>query len=148
MLSSEVKQGFDVSAAAAVTALPLPDMVRLFPGDTIGPSLTKKMRGIVPTAGLSWDVALREPVTDVHTVICTEPLITGAFTSNFDEQLCPSGKQLSTWCLPLPLSMFETRGSLKREEEVLRSAVFDMFGYLEENIQWERGTKDAGFKPV
>ena len=133
----ECRQGL-LRSRAVVLALPLPRAAELVPPGVLGSALEARMKAIRPTAGLSWDVAISRKLTDVHTATCTEPLVIGAFTSNIDVDMSPPGRQLSTWCMPLPLSEFRSAGTLRREEERLRKTVFDMFPSLEENLLWER----------
>ncbi len=125
-------------SGAVVAAVPLPAAAELIPPGSLERQLEDAMRRILPTSGLSWDVGLRRPVTDTHTATITEPMVLGSFNSNFDPSICPSGKQFSTWCMPLSRSVSDTPGMWKRMESLLRSSVFEMFPGLEENILWER----------
>ena len=127
-----------VHSRAVVTAFPLQGVGGLLPPGTLDSSLEYRMGVIRPTAGISWDMGLRKPVSDVHAVFSTDPLTIGAFNSNFDPDLCPEGKQLASWFTVLPLSAFESPGRLKVEEQVLRAHVFQMFPRIRGNIEWDR----------
>ena len=130
-----------VSAGVVVLALPAPAAARLVGEGVLADSSREKMSKIVPTAGLTWEVGLARPVSEADTAFCTDPLIIGAFPSNFDHLLAPPGKQLATFCMPLPLSAFDDPDGLRREASALRRKAFHMFGRLEENILWERAMK-------
>lgn len=123
---------------AVVLAIPLTGVPGLLPPGTLTPDLETGMRSIIPTAGLSWDVGLKRSVSDLGAVTSTDPLVIGAFSSNIDPDLCPEGKQLATWCLPLPVSMFNYREKLRRQEGVLRETVLGIFRGMEDAIEWER----------
>lgn len=128
----------DFRARSVVAAVPLPQVPALLPEGLLPADLRDRMESIHPTAGISWDIALRKPITDVCSVFSTDPLIMGSFISNFDTEISPPGKQFSTYCMPLPLSTFRTPERFKREENKLRSTVMDMFPGMEENVEWER----------
>jgi phytoene dehydrogenase-like protein len=128
-------------ANAVVLAVPAPRVPGLLPEGCVPERMVAKLSGIVPSAGLSWDIGLRRAVTDAHMVFVVDPLIIGAFPSNYDHLLCPPGMQLSTWCMPLSLRTFAEPDAVRREIAVLRRKVFHMFKQLEDNILWERMLK-------
>jgi phytoene dehydrogenase-like protein len=130
--------GGRIRSEAVVTAVPLTRVAGLLEKDALGGGLASRMKSVRPTAGVSWDVALSKPVTDAHSASCTEPLVVGAFSSNIDPSLCPRGRQLSTWCMPLPPRVFDSYEQLERRERLLQATVFRMFARMEENVLWER----------
>ena len=130
-----------ITAGAVVLAVPSPRAVGFVPEGVIQASTDVRMRNILPSAGLSWDVGLKRPVGDEHVAFSLDPLIIGAFPSNFDHLLCPPGLQFSTRCMPLPLGVFGDPDAVRRESAELRRKVFHMFPALEENIFWERMLK-------
>jgi len=127
-----------VKAGAVVLALPSPRAAGMIPEGCLSTATASRMQSVLPSAGLSWDVGLKRPVSELHVAFCLEPLIIGAFPSNYDPLLCSPGLQLTTWCMPLPLQVFGDADALRRESAVLRRKVFHMFPALEENILWER----------
>lgn len=140
-------EGEVLRSKAVVAAVPLPAVAELVPEKTAGFPLKQKMSAMRPTSGLSWDVALKRPVSEYHSVTFTEPLILGAFNSNFDPTVCPAGKQFCTWFMPLPPGVFEEAGGPAGEEARLRKHVLSTFDRMEESIEWERtlrlGTVDG-----
>jgi len=133
----EGEQGV-VEARAAVLALPLRQSAGMLPAEGVATRLTERMKRIRPAAGISWEVALRRPVCDVDLAASTEPMVLGCFSSNIDPEVCPRGKQLSYWFMPVTADMFDMPGFIERAERELRVLVTEMFPRLEDSIEWER----------
>lgn len=127
-----------VEARAAVLAMPLQQAAGILPAEGVTTGLVERMRRIRPAAGISWEVALKSPVSDVDLAASTEPMVLGCFTSNIDPGVCPRGKQLSHWFMPIAAGRFQTPGCVEQAEHQLRDLVTGMFPGLAENIEWER----------
>ncbi len=140
----------DLSARAYVLAVPvqkIPDLV----GDALGGEFKRSCSSIIPTAGLSLDLCLSRPVSDIDSVIITaNPVTMGQFTSNIDESTAPAGKQLATFFYPLPVSLLEDRVRLEEESKRFVALVEEMFPGILDRVEWERTLKLKmidGFEP-
>ncbi|MHA1593316.1 MAG: phytoene desaturase family protein [Candidatus Baldrarchaeia archaeon] len=126
-----------VEADKVVVAIPCQDIFsildeKLFPEDFV-----KKAKGTVPTAGVSIDLAISEPVVEYSGMIVSEdPFVMGVVTSNIDESVAPSGKQLATFYMPIPREKFEQEkeNAIKRLEKL----IYEMLPELKDKILWTR----------
>ncbi len=102
---SQVKTDAAVyTSRAVVSAIPVQEVPDLFGGKDLPIKFVKAARELVPTAGISLDIGLKERVSDKDGLLVTsEPVTMGQFTSNIDPAMAPEGKQLLSWYYPLPL---------------------------------------------
>lgn len=127
------------SAYAVVGAIPVQGLPDLFGGKDLPIKFVKKARELVPTAGISMDIGLKEPVCDKSGLLVTsEPLSMGQFTSNIDAAMAPEGRQLLSWYYPLPLPWVKNAEKMEREERRLRELLGEMFPGIWEAVDWER----------
>ncbi|MDD3718892.1 MAG: FAD-dependent oxidoreductase [Actinomycetota bacterium] len=127
------------TAYAVVSAMPVQDLPDLFGGKDLPIKFAKRARELVPTAGISLDVGLKEPVTDKNGLLVTsEPLSMGQFTSNIDPGMAPAGRQLLSWYYPLPLPWVKNADKMGREEQRLRGVLGEMFPGIWDAVDWER----------
>lgn len=122
-----------------VSAIPLQQVPSLFGGKDLPIRFVNRVKEIVPTSGLVWDVALKESVTDISgLIVYPSPLIMGHVTSNIDASMAPEGKSLMTWFYPMPSAWIKNKQKIERETEVLKNSVLEMFPDIENNIEWDR----------
>lgn len=113
----------------------LPDIV----GDALPVRYRKQCSSIIPTAGLSIDLCLNKKVSDIDGFIITnEPFAIGQITSNVDPSTAPEGKQLVTFCNPLPLETMNDRALLDDAQEKFIGLLERMFPGIMDDVQWER----------
>lgn len=139
------------SAAAVISAVPAQGITELFGGKDLPIKFVKKVRELVPTAGISMDIGLKEPVSDRSGLLVTsDPLTMGQFTSNIDPGMAPEGRQLLSWYYPLPLPWVKNSEKMEREEQRLRDLLEEMFPGIWKVLDWERTmrmTMVDGFEP-
>ena len=139
------------TALAVVSSIPVQGIPDLFGGKDLPIKFVKQARELVPTAGISMDIGLKEAVSDKDGLLVTsEPLSMGQFTSNIDPDMAPEGKQLLSWYYPLPLPWVKNADKMEREEGVLRDLLQEMFPTIWESVDWERTmrmTMVDGFLP-
>lgn len=139
------------TAQVVVGAIPVQDVPGLFGGKDLPIKFVKKARELVPTAGISMDIGLKEAVSDKNGLLVTsKPLSMGQFTSNIDPDMAPQGKQLLSWYYPLPLPWVKNSEKMEREEQRLRDLLAEMFPTIWESVDWERTlrmTMVDGFLP-
>jgi len=127
-----------LSARAVVFALPvqkLPEMV----GDALPTDYLDRCSGLIPTAGISIDLCLKKPVSDIDSFIITpDPIVIGQFTSNIDETTAPAGKQLATFFYPLPMETMDDRARLDLEQKKVIDLLETMFPGIMDAVEWER----------
>ncbi len=124
---------------AVVSAIPAQEVPELFGGKDLPIKFVKTARELIPTAGISLDVGLRERVSDKDGLLVTsDPVSMGQFTSNIDPSMAPEGKQLLSWYYPLPLPWVKNQEKAKQEEERLRDLLGRMFPGIWEAAEWER----------
>jgi phytoene dehydrogenase-like protein len=127
------------SAYTVVSTIPVQDVPDLFGGKDLPIKFVKKARELVPTAGISMDIGLKEPVSDKSGLLVTsEPLSMGQFTSNIDPGMAPEGRQLLSWYYPLPLPWVKNTEKMEREEQRLRDLLEEMFPGIWKAVDWER----------
>ncbi len=127
------------SARAVISAVPVQQLPELFGNKDIPKPFVKAARSLVPTAGISLDLALSEPISDERGLMVTaRPVSMGQFTSNIDPGAAPAGKQLLSWYYPLPLQQVKEREKVDREEGRLRETLGEMFPGIWEKVEWER----------
>ncbi|MEW6552772.1 MAG: NAD(P)/FAD-dependent oxidoreductase [Actinomycetota bacterium] len=139
-LVSQVKTETAIyTAYAVVSAIPVQNVPDLFGGKDLPMKFVKKARELVPTAGISMDIGLKEPVSDKSGLLVTsEPLSMGQFTSNIDPGMAPEGRQLLSWYYPLPLPWVKNEEKMAREEDRLRALLAEMFPGIWDALDWER----------
>jgi phytoene dehydrogenase-like protein len=139
------------SAPVVIGAVPAQQMPDLFGGKDLPMKLVKKARELVPTAGITLDVGLKEKVSDQSGLLVTsEPLTMGQFTSNIDPGMAPQGKQLLSWYYPLPQAWIRNAEKVRREEQTLRGMLQEMYPDIWKVVDWERPLCHAmvdGFLP-
>lgn len=127
-----------LEARAVVCALPvqkLPEMV----SDALPADYRQKCSGLIPTAGISIDLCLDKPVSDIDSFIITpDPIVMGQFTSNIDETTAPAGKQLATFFYALPFEQMDDRALVEAEQKRLTDLLETMFSGIMDAVEWER----------
>jgi phytoene desaturase len=127
------------SADVVISAIPLQHVPDLFGGKDLPIKLVKKAREMVPTAGITFDVGLKEKVSDQNGLLVTaDPISMGQFTSNIDPDMAPEGKQLLSWYYPLPQQWIRNGEKMQREEERLRDLLDSMYPGIWDSLDWER----------
>lgn len=127
------------SAAAVVSSIPVQQVPDLFGGKDLPIKFVKKAREMVPTAGITLDVGLKEEVSEQTGLLVTaDPLTMGQFTSNIDPGMAPEGRQLLAWYYPLPQQWIKNTEKMQREEERLRDLLNSMFPGIWKAVDWER----------
>ena len=137
---SQVKtEAASYGAPAVVGAIPVQEVPDLFGGKDLPIKFLKKVRELVPTAGITLDMGLKEKVSDKNGLLVTsDPLTMGQFTSNIDPGMAPEGKQLLSWYYPLPFPWMKNAEKVEREEGRLRDLLQEMFPGIWEVVDWER----------
>ena len=93
------------SARAVISAVPVQQLPELFGNKDIPKPFVKAARCLVPTAGISLDLALSEPVSDERGLMVTAgPVSMGQFTSNLDPERRPRASSCSPGTTPCPCS--------------------------------------------
>jgi len=127
------------TAEAVVCAVPVQQVPDLFGGKDLPVKFVKKARELVPTAGISLDIGLKEHLSDQDGLIVTSnPVTMGQFTSNIDPDMAPEGKQLLSWYYPLPFPWIKNAEKMEREEERLRGLLQDMYPGIWDTVDWDR----------
>lgn len=127
------------TARAVISAVPVQQLPDLFGNKDLPRSFAKAARSLVPTAGISLELALSEPVSGERGLMVTgDPVSMGQFTSNIDPGTAPAGKQLLSWYYPLPLSQVKERERVEKEEGRLRDLLGEMFPGIWDKVEWER----------
>ncbi len=127
------------TAHAVISAIPVQEVPDLFAGKDLPIKFVKKARELVPTAGITLDLGLKEKVSEKKGLLVTsDPVTMGQFTSNIDPGMAPEGKQLLSWYYPLPLPWMKNSEKVDREERHLRDILQDMFPGIWEAVEWER----------
>ncbi|MDY6795312.1 MAG: FAD-dependent oxidoreductase [Actinomycetota bacterium] len=127
------------SAAAVVSAIPVQDVPDLFGGKDLTIKFVKMARELVPTAGISLDVGLKEKISEQDGLLVTsDPVTMGQFTSNIDPSMAPEGNQLMAWYYPLPYPWIKNTDKMKREEERLRRLLQEIYPDIWKTVDWER----------
>ncbi len=126
-------------ASAVISAVPVQTLPSLLDRRDI-PTLFRRMaEEMLPTAGISLEMALSAPVSERRGLLVTDdPFSMGQFTSNIDPSAAPPGKQLISWFQPLPFALMDDGEAVRREEERMRALLRKMFPGIEEKAEWER----------
>ena len=89
------------SARAVVSAVPVQQLPELFGNRDLPKPFVTAARSLVPTAGISLDLALSGPVSSERGLMVTaDPVSMGQFTSNIDPQAAPRRQAASFMVLP------------------------------------------------
>lgn len=124
---------------AAVFAAPVQKLKEVMPKGEISEDFLSSCASIIPTAGLSIDLCLRDRVSDIDGLVVTpEPLTWGQFTSNIDRETAPEGKQLATWYYPLSVDSMEDHDKVEEAERALIGLLEEMFPGICDMIEWQR----------
>jgi phytoene dehydrogenase-like protein len=127
------------SADVVISALPLQHVPDLFGGKDLPIKFVKKAREMVPTAGIAFDIGLKQRVSGQDgLVVSSDPLTMGQFTSNIDPSMAPEGKQLLSWYYPLPQQWIRNSEKMQREEQRLRDLLDSMYPGIWDAVDWER----------
>jgi len=140
----------DLEAAAVVLAVPVQKLGDLV-GDALSADFKRKCASLIPTAGLSLDLCLDKPVSDIDSFFITaDPITMGQFTSNIDPSTAPEGKQLATFFCPLRGEVLEDHARLDAESKRFMTLIEEMFPGIMDHVEWERMLKLKmvdGFEP-
>lgn len=94
---------------------------------------------VAPTAGISVDLALREPVTDIAgAILDLDGPFMGKYPSIADPSLAPPGKQLATWLWVLEPGKLREKPFLKSVREKLRKKIDQLAPNTIAATMWER----------
>ncbi len=128
-----------VKAKAVVAAFPLQNICSIVDRSLLPKSFVEKVENLEPTSGISIDLALKERVSDIDSLILTlQPVIMGQFTSNIYSRTAPEGKQLATFYYPLPYEKMDDRGYVSRKLEEMKERLEEMFPGIIDKTEWER----------
>ena len=132
-------RGETIPANAVVCAVPLQNLGSLVEKGTLPGWFLKATKELEPNGGISLDVALSRPISDIKSAIATVgPMTMGYFTSNIDPSVAPGGKQLLTFFYPLSQNWIRSKEKVEKETERLRAMLSEMFPELESAKEWER----------
>lgn len=107
--------------------------------DHFRPEFRKYARSLTPTAGISVELALARPVTDIsESVVDLDNLLIGKFVSNSDHSLAPPDRQLATWLWVLDLPMLKDRKFMKGAKDAMRAKIEAIFPGTMKAVMWER----------
>jgi phytoene dehydrogenase-like protein len=130
------------TAEAVVSAIPVQQVPDLFGGKDLPIKFVKRARELIPTAGISLDIGLKERISDQSGLVATsDPVTMGQFTSNIDPDMAPEGKQLLSWYYPLPFPWVKNAEKMDREEERLRGLLQEMYPDIWEVAEWDRALR-------
>jgi phytoene dehydrogenase-like protein len=139
-----------LEAAAVVLAVPVQKLGDLV-GDALSADFKRKCASLIPTAGLSLDLCLDKPVSDIDSFFITaDPITMGQLTSNIDPSTAPEGKQLATFFCPLRGEVLEDHARLDAESKRFMTLIEEMFPGIMDHVEWERMLKLKmvdGFEP-
>jgi phytoene dehydrogenase-like protein len=128
-----------IDARVVVIAFPLQRICGIVDRRLLPESFVEKVESLEPTSGISIDLALKEKVSNIDSVILTlQPVIMGHFTSNIYTETAPEGKQLATFYYPLPYEKMDDRSYLDRKLEEMREMLEEMFPGILDKTEWER----------
>jgi phytoene dehydrogenase-like protein len=128
----------EYSARTVVLAIPIQKVPELV-GDGLPSEFKEKCASLIPTAGISVDLCLAEPVSDMDSFFVTaDPVALGQFTSNIDPSTAPEGKQLATFFRPLAVETLDDRALLDAEQKRFMDLLETMFPGIMDDVEWER----------
>lgn len=119
-----------------IISIPPEDFKKISPGKLIQ-KLGKRYFEIIPTTGVSIDIALDREIYDLHGMIVVDkPFIMGLATSGVDKSIAPLNKQLMTFLLPIPYEDFQQ----SKTENMMRleDIIYSLFPEIKSNILWIR----------
>jgi len=128
-----------IDAKVIVVAFPLQRICSIVDRHLLPKSFVEKVVNLEPTSGISLDLALKEKVSDIDSVIITlQPVIMGQFTSNIYAETSPKGEQLATFYYPLPYDKMNDRKYLHRKLEEMKEMLEEMFPGILRKTKWDR----------
>ncbi|GAB4319985.1 MAG: hypothetical protein Kow0069_23720 [Promethearchaeota archaeon] len=129
-----------VDADLVVCATPVQKLFDLVdPADCDDPAFVDKCNNLRPTAGVSLDIALDEPVHEgTGLTYFRDPPCFGVFTSNLDPSLAPPGKQLFTLFCPTEVATAKSPPERIKVLKRLEDLAFHAFRGMEENVAFTR----------
>jgi phytoene dehydrogenase-like protein len=126
-------------ASAVVAAVPGQRLHEILDVAALGKEWPRRLREIIPTAGISLDLCLGRRVTDLTGLILSlEPPFFAAFPSNLEPSLAPPGKQLATFFSPIEPERLRDGRVLGQRESDLRKAADAMFPGIFAAVEHER----------
>jgi phytoene dehydrogenase-like protein len=127
------------SARAVVSAIPVQQLPDLFGGKDLPIRFVKKARDLLPTSGIILDIGLKEKLSDQDGLLVTaEPLTMGQFTSNIDPGMAPQDRGLLSWYYPLPHAWIKNDEKMRREEQLLRDLLEELYPGIWKAADWDR----------
>lgn len=128
----------EIMCKAVVLAVPVQKLRGIARG-VLSKEFLDRCGSMVPTAGISVDLCLKDKVSDIDGLIVTsDPITMGQFTSNVDPQTAPEGKQLATFYYPLPADEMNDRDVVQIEEKRFMSLLEEMFPGIMNLVDWQR----------
>jgi len=124
---------------AVIHAAPIQRLFRLIDRDIFNPDFVRRAESLEPTAGISVDMALDRPVSDVDGgILDLDDTIMGKFPSVADPSLAPQGKQLATWLWVLDTRKLKDREFLKGARDEFRKKIERLIPGILKAVTWER----------
>jgi phytoene dehydrogenase-like protein len=86
---------------------------------------------LIPTAGVSIDLAFAKPVTDAAgLIVSADPFVMGQASSNVDPAVAPPGKQLLTFFYPRPSAEIQNAQAARSALNQLEALINTLFPKL------------------
>lgn len=128
-----------IDVKVVVAAFPLQQICSIVDRYLLPKSFVEKVENLEPTSGISIDLALKEKVSNIDSVILTlQPVIMGQFTSNIYAETAPESKQLATFYYPLPYEKMDDRRYLDKKLAEMKEMLEEMFPGILDKTEWER----------
>ncbi|MHA1898518.1 MAG: hypothetical protein ACTSU2_14080, partial [Promethearchaeota archaeon] len=101
-------------------------------------ALINFLKNIVPTAGISFDIALSKKTYGSSSFLYTEnPNGHGIFLSNLDPSTAPKNKQLFSAFVPISPIKLDDSDWINENIEKAKKQIYKLFPKMKQNILWE-----------
>lgn len=128
-----------IRGSTIISTIPIQNLFTILDENLCSKEYVNLCKNLRPTAGISIDFCLSEPVSDIDGVIFLEnPLSFGIISSNLSPEIAPKGKSLMSFLKVVNLEEIDQKQVAKENYNELKNAILKFFPQMEGKILHER----------
>ncbi len=122
-----------------VLNLPVQELFTVIDPKKLNRKYVDLCNSIIPTSGISIDVALKKPISDFNGwLYSVSPTTFGMITSNLEPGIAPPNMQLLTMFYPVSLEDISSSLMIKKRKDELWGVIYKYFPEIDKHIYFKR----------
>ncbi len=131
-----------IKSKIVVVDIPAQEIFNVLDEELFSKDFVENCKNLIPTAGVSIDVGLKEKVSELNGMILSaDPFTMSNFVSNIDPTVAPEGKQLYTIFQPTPVDIISDKEKSDEIVKIIEKLLDEMFPGFSEKVLWRRVVK-------